>query len=175
MFKNMGKFYKYIGSHDIQNTVAHSPAGCQIKSVNDVEKWIVQTRQKPNAWGVISATFIVDSEGYLCIADRHSEHIACSGGKVVLSAGEIFFVRGEQGLEVAEVSNQSTGFCPESESWPLVAKALDQIPLPHPGKFTIEFVFRRCPTCGQLNIVKDNLFLCAVCNTDLPTIWNCIS
>jgi len=171
----MDKLYKYIGSIDIRNSVDNYPRGCRIKSVNDLEKWIVQTRQKPNSWGVISATFIVDLKGYLCIADRHSEHIACSGGKAVLSAGEIFFVRGEQGLEVAEVSNQSVGFCPEPESWPLVGKALDQIPLPHPGKFTIEFIFRRCPACGQLNIVKDNLFLCAVCHTDLPTIRNCIS
>ncbi|MEO1373723.1 MAG: hypothetical protein AAFW70_05230 [Cyanobacteria bacterium J06635_10] len=87
--------------------------------------------------------------------DRHSEHIACAGGKSVLSAGEVFFQKS---------TNQSTGFCPKGKSWIHVAKVLDLIKIPHPSSFTIEFVFRRCCACGQINIVKDNLFTYSVCD-----------
>lgn len=169
----MTRLYKYVGPNDIRFSVAGFPSGTRIKSVSDIEGWIDETRQQPDAYRLIAATFIVDFEGYLRIAERHSEHVACAGGEAVLSAGEIFFVCGKQGLEVAEISNQSTGFCPKPESWISVAKALEQIPLSHPGRFTTEFMFRRCPACSQLNLVKENQFFCAVCNTDLPTIWNC--
>lgn len=167
----MARTYKYVGSDDIRLNVAGFPVGKRIKSVRDLETWIAQTGQKSN-WGIIAATFVVDEEGYLRIADRHSEHVACAGGRPVLSAGEIFLSYSDQEIEVAEISNQSTGFCPEPESLPQVALALAQIPLSHPGKFTTEFIFRRCPACGQVNIVKECLFLCAVCGTELPGDWN---
>lgn len=166
------KLYKYVGSNEIQQKVAGFPIGLRIESVVDLKTWIYQNRQKPNEWGLIAATFVVDYEGYLRIADRHSEHIACAGGEPVFSAGEIFFSYGDRGLEVTEISNQSTGFCPEPKSWLQVAKSLDRIPIPHPGKFTVEFIFRRCPACGQINLVKNQLLFCNVCGIDLPTIWN---
>lgn len=169
----MTRLYRYVGPNDIRFSVASFPSGTRIESVKDIEGWIHETRQQPDASGLIAATFIVDFEGYLRIAERHSEHVACAGGEAVLSAGEIFFVRGKQGLEVAEISNQSTGFCPEPESWISVAKALDQILLCHPNRFTTEFTFRRCSACRQLNLVKENQFFCAVCNKDLSIIWNC--
>jgi hypothetical protein len=112
----MAKLYKYVGSDEIRQKVAGFPVGIQIKSIREPEGWIDKTRQKPNAWGLIVVTFVVDKEGYLRVAARHSEHIACSDGKSVLSAGEIFFAYSDRGLEVAEVSNQSTGFCPESQN-----------------------------------------------------------
>lgn len=108
----------------------------------------------------------------LSLTFRHSEHIACAGGEPVLSAGEIFFIYSVSGWQVAEITNQSTGFCPEPKSWPQVAKALDAIGLRHPARFTIEFIFRRCPKCTQINLVKENLFFCAVCEANLPIIWN---
>lgn len=169
----MPKMYKYVGDINIRLSLAGCPHGIQIKSIKDLEYWLACTAQKPNSWGVIPATFVVDSEGYIRIAERESEHIACAGGEAVLSAGEIFFIYGDRGIEVAEVSNQSTGFCPEAESWFVVADALDRIPLPHPDCFTREFIFRRCPNCSQLNIIKENVFLCGVCSTELPKIWNC--
>lgn len=171
----MARLYEYIGSDNIRLSVAAYPVGIRIKPVNALKSWINQTMQKPNTWGLIAATFVVDSEGYIRVADRHSEHVACAGGKSVLSAGEIFFAYNKQNFEVVEITNQSTGYCPEPESWSQVEKALEQILLPHPGNFTTEFIFRRCPVCRQLNIVKDDLFLCAVCNTNLPKIWNCDS
>ncbi|OUL22415.1 hypothetical protein BV378_24975 [Nostoc sp. RF31YmG] len=168
----MTRLYRYVGSEDIRLSVAAYPVGIRILSLKDLKNWINQTMQQPNTWGLIPATFVVSAQGYLLIADRHSEHVACAGGESVLSAGEIFFYRNNC-FEVAEITNQSTGYCPEPESWFEVEKALEQIPLIHPGNFTTEFIFRRCPVCCQLNIIKDELFLCAVCNTTLPKIWNC--
>ena len=167
--------YEYIGSPEIKKSVANSLPGIQIKSPEILKQWIDCTQQKPNHWGAIEATFIVDLTGYLCLADRHSEHIACSGGKGVLSAGEIFFNPNNKEYEVIEISNQSTGFCPQKKSWYWVAKALDRIPLSHPGEFTSKFIFRRCQKCNQLNLIKGNLFICEVCQTKLPKSWNCSS
>ncbi len=117
-------------------------------------------------------TFVIDLAGTLRLAPRRSEHVACAGGMPVLSAGEIAFGRGPDGPEVASATNQSTGYCPEPSSWPAVAAALDRIAVPHPGGFTDEFTFRRCPGCGERNLVRDGDFTCAICDTELPTAWN---
>ncbi|MGD1913833.1 MAG: hypothetical protein ACFB2X_24250 [Rivularia sp. (in: cyanobacteria)] len=170
--KNLQKLYKYVGADEIRQNTAHLPPGNKILSINDIENWIKGSEQQPDAYGLIAATFVIDCEGSLRIAQRHSEHIACAGGKSVLSAGEVFFQKSKNGLEVAEITNQSTGFCPEGKSWIHIAKVLDLIKIPHPSSFTIEFVFRRCCACGQINIVKDNLFTCSVCNRELPQKWN---
>ena len=58
--------------------------------------------------------------------------------------------------EVTTVTNQSTGYCPEPGSWLAVAAALDRIAVPHPGRFTDEFAFRRCPRCGETNPVRED-------------------
>ena len=87
----------------------------------------------------------------------------------MLSAGEMTFDRAG---EVVEVSNQSTGFCPEPESWHLIAVALDAASVPHPGELTMYVVFRRCPKCNERTIVKDGWFACELCGADLPTAWN---
>ncbi len=113
-------------------------------------------------------TFVIDLEGTLRLAPRRSEHVACAGGRPVLSAGEITFEPGSGGWEATSVTNQSTGYCPEANSWPTVARALDKIRVPHPGRFTDEFTFRRCLQCGERNIVRDRYFTCAICDADLP-------
>ena len=117
-------------------------------------------------------TFVIDLDGTLRLAPRRSEHVACAGGMPVLSAGEIAFEQGPDGPEVTSVTNQSTGYCPESGSWPAVAAALDRIAVPHPGRFTDEFTFRRCPGCGERNLVRDGDFTCAICDVELPAAWN---
>jgi hypothetical protein len=117
-------------------------------------------------------TFVIDLQGDLRLAPRRSEHVACAGGGPVLSAGEITFAEGPGGWEATEVSNQSTGYCPEASSWPVVGRALDRAGVAHPGRFTDEFVFRRCPRCGERNVVKDDYFTCAVCGGELPAWWN---
>jgi hypothetical protein len=164
----MPRLYEYVGPEEIRRRAFTAPAGVRTASPLDLENWARQTGQRPNREGLIAATFVVDEQGNLCVADRGSEHIACSGSRAVLSAGELFFLASE----VVEVSNQSTGFCPEPESWPVVAAALDRAGLHHPGRFTREVVFRRCPACGQRNIVKDGWFVCGVCGVMLPREWN---
>jgi hypothetical protein len=166
------KLYRYVGPEDIRTRVAHAPLGVKVESVRDLEGWLHRTRQKPNREGLVAVTFVVDEEGFLRVADRGSEHVACAGGGPVLSAGEMFFLLAEDSLCVEEVSNQPTGFCPEPESWPAVELALDRIGIPHPGRFTQEVVFRRCPSCGERSIVKDGWFVCGICGADLPATWN---
>ena len=119
------------------------------------------------------ATFVIDTDGRLRVADRRSEHVACAGGGDVQSAGEMFFlIDGSAASKLAGVTNQSTGYCPEPESWPAVAAALDAASLPHPGGFTTEFVFRLCKACGQRNVVKEGVFECGACGRPLSAAWN---
>jgi hypothetical protein len=73
---------------------------------------------------------------------------------------------------VTEVSNQSTGYCPDISSWPEVARALDDVELGRPSGFTQEVVFRRCPDCQERNIVREDDFVCVFCGSDLPAAWN---
>src|SRR5438093_12502 len=151
----MVKLYQYVGPAEIRKRAILAPPGMRIESVTDLEAWIRSTGHPPDLSGVLAVTFVIDEEGILRVSDRRSEHIACSGGRPVLSAGEMFFRQDTRGLEVADVSNQSTGFCPEPASWPAVAAALDRLGIPHPGKFTQEITFRRCTACGERNVVKD--------------------
>jgi hypothetical protein len=120
-------------------------------------------------------TFVVALDGGLRLAPRRSEHIALAGGHDVLAAGEITFAASAPapGWRVAAVTNQSTGYCPDPDCWPAVAAALDRIGVPRPDDdFTEKVIFRRCPACGERNIVRDDDFTCALCDTTLPTHWN---
>lgn len=98
--------------------------------------------------------------------------MACAGGTTVLSAGEISFARETGRWAVSEVSNHSTGYCPDVTSWSDVARALDDIGLGRPSGFTHEMVFRRCPGCQEHNIVREDDFVCVFCGSDLPQTWN---
>jgi hypothetical protein len=138
----------------------------------DVESWIREAGYLPRDQQVV-ATFVIDADGRLWIADRHSEHVQCARGGEVLSAGEMTFSLEGGGVAVVAVSNQSTGYCPESKSWPAVAAALDRAGLTHPGGFTTAFDFRRCPGCALIAIVKAGGYECAACGTPLPAAWNC--
>jgi hypothetical protein len=168
----MARVYRYQGPQTIAHAVAGHPEGYRILSEADLTCWMHDTAQQAGRSGSIEATFVVTEEGVLCLADRRSEHVACAGGKAVRAAGEMFFARGKAGWEVQEVSNQSTGYCPEPSSWREVAAALDQIPLSHPGKFSQVYLFRRCPACRQINLIKEQVFVCALCHSELPHAWN---
>jgi hypothetical protein len=168
----MTRLYPYVGPAGIKARVAGRPAGTRITSAADLLGWVRGTGGRPGPDGLVAATFVIDERGDLLLADRRSEHVACAGGGPVRSAGEIFFLVLSDRVEVAEASNQSTGFCPEPESWPAVAVALDRVGVPHPGRFTTEVVFRRCDKCGERNVVKDGWFVCGVCGADLPAGWN---
>jgi hypothetical protein len=166
-----GKLYRYVGPEAIRSRTAAGPGGQPIDSLEDLSAWITEHRRAGSSDGLVVATFVIDSEGRLRLADRHSEHVACAGGGPVLSAGEMFFSI-EGAITVAEVSNHSTGYCPEPESWVVVGEALDRLGVGYPGAFTTVVIFRLCPECGQRNVVKDGWYVCQVCGADLPHVWN---
>jgi hypothetical protein len=71
--------------------------------------------------------------------------VTLAGGRDALAAGEIAFAPAATGRYVTEVTNQFTGCCPDPDSWPAVLCALDRLGVPHPGTFTDDVIFRRCP------------------------------
>lgn len=166
------KLYNYVGSNEIKLSVANYSSGVIIRSILDLEKWLGDILDKKDNSNFVVATFVIDVDQNLRLADRYSEHIACAGGQPVLSAGEIF-INWEQNIyQVSDITNQSTGYCPEVESWKYVEAALDKIPINHPSNFTAEFTFRCCCSCSQINIVKNDVFVCSVCDSYLSDIWN---
>jgi hypothetical protein len=144
----------------------------RIASAEDVRRWVQDTGQALEGEGHVTATFVVAEDGWLWLADRRSEHVVCARGEPVLSAGEITFAIDREAVRVVEVSNQSTGYCPEPESWPAVAAALERAGLVTPAGFSLALLFRRCTRCGARNIVKDGCFECCVCGAELPREWN---
>jgi hypothetical protein len=146
--------YRYVGPDEIRRRALHS-AAADIARADDVAAWMVAE----------PVTFVVT----LRVAPRRSEHVACARGEDVLAAGEMSF---GPGPVVEAVSNQSTGYCPDPDSWPAVAAALDKAGISRPENFTDPVVFRRCPACGERNLVRDADFTCAPCGGSLPDRWN---
>ena len=141
--------YRYVGPEDIRSHMDPESPRARVAREEDVLAWIADSSQIPEPSGYYVATFVVDAGGELWIADRHSEHVACARNGEVLSAGEISFEVDAGDVNVAEVTNQSTGYCPEQDSWPAVANALDRVGIPRPSVFRWEFVFRLCPGAGR--------------------------
>ncbi|MEU5881298.1 hypothetical protein [Spirillospora sp. NPDC047279] len=152
--------YEYVGPADV--AARTGPAGRRIASPGDFAAWAAESDLSE------PFTYVVALDGTLRLAPRRSEHVACAAGAPVLAAGEITFAGGA----VTEVSNQSTGYCPDLTSWPDVAAALDRAGLARPGGFTYPIVFRRCPSCGEITIVKDGHYACPFCDAGLPAEWN---
>ncbi|WP_326771055.1 hypothetical protein OG978_43440 (plasmid) [Streptomyces sp. NBC_01591] len=164
-----GRSYRYVGPADLKAAVRPGSGGCRIGSAADFNSWI---SERSAAELVEPFTFVVDMEGMLRLAPRRSEHVACAGGGSVLSAGEVGFNRQAGRWVVGDVSNHSTGYCPDTSSWPAVAQALDCVRLGRPSGFTHAVVFRRCPDCQEHSIVREDDFVCVFCGSDLPTAWN---
>ncbi|MFJ7949761.1 hypothetical protein ACIQ6K_40235 [Streptomyces sp. NPDC096354] len=161
--------YRYVGPADLRSLVRPGGGGQSIRSPADFGEWA-----SPRTAEELSEpfTFVVDQTLALRIAPRRSEHVVCAGGEAVLCAGEISFREESGRWTVDEVSNQSTGYCPDVSSWPALAEALDQAGIARPSGFTHEVVFRRCPACQQLNIVREEDFVCVFCDAALPPEWN---
>ena len=165
--------YQYVGPRHIAERASLAPAGTPIRSKRDVIQWARMTHQRIGPDGELIATYVVSHSGELLIADRRSEHVACAGRQPVHSAGEITFQLHDNDVEVVEVSNQSTGYCPEPESWTAVEAAIVGAGIKAPANFELECVFRRCPSCESINLVKQQVFKCAVCGGTLPQSYNC--
>lgn len=166
----MLKLYPYVGPARLAKLAAAGSPRFHVTTAAATAAWLA-TQPDSDAGGTLTLTFVVLPNG-LWLADRHSEHVACARGAPALSAGEVTFEPDGREWFVAHVTNQSTGYCPEPESWPAVEAALDAAGIPHPGGFSAEMVFRRCPACAATNIVKDGWFACDVCGADLPRAWN---
>jgi len=163
------RLYKYVGSPEILKSVAGADAGAPINNADDLRRWLSDNREESEATGEIFATYTVDRDGRLLLAPRRTEHVACASGGPVRAAGEMAFNRDTQLLYV---SNQSTGFCPEPESWPEVAASLKNVVPDLPSEFSRAFTFRRCPNCSQILVIKDDWYVCDVCDADVPRHWN---
>ncbi|WP_405614782.1 hypothetical protein [Streptomyces sp. NBC_01508] len=171
-----GRSYGYVGPADLAVAVRRpGREGRAIRSVGDLDDWL-SAQPVPQRWEPF--TFVVDLVGVLRLAPRRSEHVACAGTGVdggsarVLGAGEMTFGREHSRWVVTEVSNQSTGYCPDTGSWWAVAAAVDRAGVTRPGGFTYEVVFRRCPGCAENSIVREGEFVCVFCGGDLPEEWN---
>lgn len=166
---HVNRRYLYVGPAEIRDQMRAGSLGHVISDQNDLADWLreqaAEEREEP-------FTFVIDVNGRLRLAPQRSEHVACAGGDPVLSAGEISFAWDGKRWLVLEISNQSTGYCPDVESWAAVESALLRAEIDHPDAFTHPIVFRRCPRCSQRNIVKDDHFVCGVCEAPLPRIWN---
>ncbi|MGW1805577.1 hypothetical protein [Streptomyces sp. NPDC002078] len=161
--------YRYVGPADVQAAVRPGDTGTVIRTTDEFADWAAT---RPREELAETFTYVIGLDGALRLAPRRSEHVACAGGEPVLSAGEIRFGEDTGRWAVREVTNQSTGYCPDTDSWPAVAQALDRAGFERPGAFTHEVVFRRCRTCGQHNIVREEHFVCVFCDADLPERWN---
>jgi hypothetical protein len=113
-------------------------------------------------------TFVVDREGHLRFGPRRFEHVSLSRGEPVRAAGELRLERRAEGLVATDISNQSTGYCPDASGWEAVSAALDALKVARPDGWTTVFQFRTCPNCGEINVVKDDCLVCGVCEADLP-------
>ncbi len=163
------KSYPYIGPEAILERVKPEFKGRRITCIPDILTWVRESGQDSFS-GMVVLTYIISMEGKLFISDRHSEHVQCAFGAEVLSAGELTLVLEGEDIEVIDLSNQSTGYCPSVQSWPAVQQALDEIGLEHPGEFTFPIVFGRCLSCNHNAIIKEGHTECSSCGNDYQVL-----
>lgn len=165
--------YRYVGPADLAAGAGAATAGHAVASRADFGEWAAGRARAE--WDE-PYTYVVGTDGLLRLAPRRSEHVACGGGGSVLAAGEIAFGRtGDGRPTVTEVSNLSTGYCPDLSSWQQIAEALDRAGFERrdrPDAFTHAVVFRRCTHCRERNVVREGHFVCAICGAGLPAVWN---
>ncbi|RMI43399.1 hypothetical protein EBN88_07435 [Streptomyces triticirhizae] len=157
--------YPYVGPAEHLARASVATAGRPVTTAHALAVWL--SEQPPDDVAE-PFTYTVDTGLLLRLAPRRSEHVVCSGGVPVIAAGEMSFTRQGGNWEVDGVTNQSTGYCPDPESWAAVHAALETAGVEHPAYFTHAFTFRRCAGCGHQNIVRDEYFFCALCDEPLP-------
>lgn len=166
------RLYRYVGPEDIRRHAVGQSERTYIREPGDVRLWLAYIEPIPSRRTYIPATYIVDAEQRLWVADRRSEHVACADGCSVLAAGELVFSEYRGQLEIVEVTNQSAGYCPEPECWKVLSAVLDRTGIPHPQELTVAFDFRQCDNCGATNLIKNSVFECSVCQAELSEVWN---
>jgi hypothetical protein len=169
---NPGRAYPYVGPPELRPAGGAPAKGRAVGSAADLTAWLSEHGTSGTSEAAEPFTYVVTADGLLRLAPRRSEHVTCAGGGAVLAAGEMGFRRASGCWTVHEVTNQSTGYCPDLDSWHAVARALDRAGVPHPGRFTQELVFRRCERCRECSVVREGDFVCVFCGSDLPGEWN---
>src|SRR5215218_5664789 len=164
--------YSYVGPAEIRQRTRRGSHCIHVTSVADLLAWSPTFLPSGRPHGTFTVTFIIDTDQQLWVADRRSEHVACADGEDVLAAGEITFERAGNQIRTTEVTNQSTGYCPEPSCWSVTSRVLARLGISHPPHFTPAFEFRRCDRCGATNLIKDSSFECAVCKSPLSHHWN---
>ncbi|MGB1241872.1 MAG: hypothetical protein ACPG49_05085 [Chitinophagales bacterium] len=166
------KEYEYVGPKEILQMIKAKYRGTVIEESEEIRNWIGANHKNTKFGDVAICTFTINLQGKLVIADRHSEHVQCAFGEKVRSAGEIgFVVEKKNEVYVDSITNQSTGYCPSSESWFEVEKALKAIlqlkGLSEFKGFDPAFIFSYCPDCKTRQIVKDEFYFCLKCEEEL--------
>ena len=165
----MPRTYAYVGPEALSAGAAAARSGFTVRDRDGLARWAAA---RPDWDGDrLTVTFVVLEDGALRVAPRRSEHVDCARGAVVLAAGELT-LRRTPTLAVAGATNQSTGYCPEPDCWSSLRAALGALEIPAPAELTVAYTFRRCPRCGERNLVKEAWFVCDLCGADLPEAWN---
>lgn len=165
------RLYSFVGPDRLRH-LRRDPSVSGPASAAQLLAWVSAQLPRGRRDGALTVTYTIDPSGQLWVADRHSEHVACADGGPVLAAGEMTFSFRADQISATGITNQSTGFCPEPDCWPAVAGALDSLGISHPGSFEHAFLFRRCPQCAAINLIKEEIFSCDCCAADLPADWN---
>ena len=166
------KLYDYVGPASIRASASFDTPRHAVRDSKGIVVWATERLGFTNRDRQMTFTYVVQPLAQLYLADRRSEHIACARGGAVLTAGEITFERHGSDLILIETSNLSTGFCPESTSWPSLSVALVTAGFPAIECFTQPFEFRLCVTCQQTCVIKDDTYDCPSCFGSLPRDWN---
>lgn len=161
--------YSYVGPIEIKEKAAELYNAFSIRHADEFKSWAQQQNEWEN--DTLTITFVVLLDQILRVASRRSEHVACALGEKVLAAGELTICLKPQ-LVVIGATNQSTGYCPKPECWKIAYSILTQLEIPCPKGLTYSCEFRKCPQCGERNLVKENWFVCDLCGHDLPHEWN---
>ncbi len=166
------KLYRYVGPPEVRRAADMESPRHEVVGVEGLLAWVAaQGISRPGTRDFI-LTYVVLPDGTMFVSHRNSEHVACARGGMVLAAGEITFAKSRIGLELVDVSNLSTGYCPEVRSWEAVAPALAAAGLGEIRAYSQAFEFRYCRGCECTCIVKDGIYECPACLGELPREWN---
>jgi hypothetical protein len=166
------KLYDYVGPASIRAAANFDAPRHAVTDSAGILAWASASLDLSTRDRQMTFTYVVQPPTQLYLADRRSEHVVCARGLPVLAAGEITFERDGPRLSLVETSNLSTGFCPESTSWPCLSAALVEAGFPAIVAYTCPFEFRFCESCQQTCVIKDDFFECPSCFGSLPRDWN---
>ncbi|MFI7415022.1 hypothetical protein ACIBU0_40945 [Streptomyces sp. NPDC049627] len=92
--------YGYAGPDELSTVVRPEAEGRVVRSSADLGAWPAECaaaeRDEP-------FTYVVGTEGWLRLAARRSEHVACAAGGDVLGAGKMAFECGPGGWSAVEI------------------------------------------------------------------------